>query len=80
MARSRLVAAIGGLVLVTVASACSSVHPRVWQNGAAMSSSRAHGQALAGDRSFQTQRRLYQSATPLRARSSDLPYPYFGRW
>lgn len=79
MTRSRLLAATGALVLVAAASACS-VHPRVWQNGAAMSSSRAHGEALAGDQSFATQRRLHQSATPLRAWSRDVPYPHFGRW
>lgn len=79
MTRARLLAAAGGLVLVTVASACS-VHPRVWQNGAAMSSSRAYQDALMGDHSFQTQRRLYQSATPLRAWSRDVPYAPFGRW
>lgn len=76
--RSRLLAAVGSLALL--ATGACSVHPRVWQNGQAMSSSRAHREMLAGNHSVATQRRLYTSATPLRAWSRDLPYPYFGRW
>jgi hypothetical protein len=61
--------------------ACTSVHPRVWQNGAAMSSSAAYTSMVhGGDRSIATQRKLYSSATPLRFWYSDRPYQPFTRW
>jgi len=66
--------------LLTTLGACASVHPRVWQNGEAMSTSRAHAQMLMGDRSIATQRALYSSATPLRYWYSEAPYRPFGRW
>lgn len=66
--------------LLATLGACASVHPRVWQNGEAMSTSRAYGQLLAGDRSVSNLRSLYSSATPLRYWYSDAPYQPFSRW
>jgi hypothetical protein len=67
-------------VALTTIGGCMSVHPRVWQNGEAMSTSRAYQQMLLGDYSFKNQRALYSSATPLRAWHNDAPYTPFGRW
>ena len=66
--------------VLTALGACTSISPRVWQNGAAMSSSSAYQSMMWGDRSIATQRKLYSSSTPLRHWQSDRPYTPFGRW
>jgi len=78
--RPRLLRAALALAGLVTLGACAPVHPRVWQNGEWLSSSRAYSQALSGDHSFKTQRELYYKASPLSMYSRDVPFPYFGRW
>ena len=76
----RLLTALTLAVSALVLGACTSVHPRVWQNGAAMEESGAFRALMSGDRSVAAQRRLYSSATPLRRWQREQPYAPFGRW
>jgi hypothetical protein len=78
--RARFLRAALALAGLATLGACAPVHPRVWQNGEWLTSSRAYSNAMSGDHSFKTQRDLYSSASPLRMYSRDVPFPYFGHW
>lgn len=79
--RTRLIvrAALAACAIATL-GACATIPERAWANGRAMSSSRAHHKAMAGDMSLQTHSRLKAGANPLRLRHREVAYPAFGDW
>jgi len=70
------------LALAAVASlgACATIPQRAWDNGRAMSQSRAFRAAASGDVSVRTHRELYSSADARRIGYRDVAYPAFGDW
>jgi hypothetical protein len=65
---------------VSILGACASIPQRAWDNGRAMSQSRAFRAAAAGDMSIRTHRELYNSADARRIGYSERAYPAFGDW
>lgn len=75
----------GTLALLAAGSlgACASIPQRAWANGAAMSSSRAYWEIMAGNNSFRTHRELQSSLDPLRLNYQEVAFPAFpksGTW
>jgi hypothetical protein len=62
--------------------ACASIPQRVWQNGQAMTESRAYRSVMSGNMSMQSHRELMWSLDPLRLTSHyrEVNYPAFGQW
>jgi hypothetical protein len=65
---------------VSILGACASIPQRAWDNGRAMSQSRAFRAAASGDMSVRTHRELYSSADARRIGYSERAYPAFGDW
>ena len=61
-------------------SACATIPQRAWDNGRAMSQSRAFRAAASGDMSIRTHRELKSAADARRLGYRDVAYPAFGDW
>jgi hypothetical protein len=68
------------LSAIAALGACASIPQRAWDNGRAMSESRAFRAAASGDMSIRTHRELYSSADARRIGYSERSYPAFGDW
>jgi hypothetical protein len=71
-----------GVILsaVSLVGACASIPQRAWDNGRAMSQSRAFRAAASGDMSVRTHRELLTSADARRIGYSERAYQAFGDW
>ncbi len=75
-----VVAKVLALAAVASLGACATIPQRAWDNGRAMSQSRAFRAAASGDMSVRTHRELYSSADARRIGYSERAYPAFGDW
>jgi hypothetical protein len=65
---------------VSLLGACAPISQRAWDNGRAMTSSRAFRAAASGDMSVRTHRELMSSADARRIGYREVAYPAFGDW
>jgi hypothetical protein len=66
--------------VVSTLGACAPISQRAWDNGRAMTQSRAFRAAASGDMSVRTHRELYSSANPRLYNVRQANYPAFGDW
>jgi hypothetical protein len=76
----KVVSALFAVAAIASLGGCASIPQRAWDNGRAMTQSRAFRAAASGDMSIRTHRELWSAADARRIGYRESAYPAFGDW